>query len=318
MTRDLCSKHLKGITHTTFVLLILISQSCYPSSYTVSERGVTGINKRNESIRASIRQDLKIGERYVEYGFGSESVIKPTSFKRLDSLFGAYYAEETKAGASRNVLLALKNEIEKEQQKVLADTIYFQYQKQVFFGIASGDSTTIFYSDFVLDANSNVVFVDIKYIFNVHSRLSSYYKAYAFRESFLDFGYVASQEEIQLYNFFDAAIENILNPETKGNFIGHALNIMRAANQQGGIATEPLIKQQIINVITSNVNDYKPIKWSKVYTSLDENDVLLSYEVDHDWQYMDPFNMQHNLMKRFILNPYFEITQIETIDRLRD
>lgn len=299
-------------------LLLILFAACYPSQQ-VSTRTLTPrVEQRNEAIRKEVRKDVKVGQRYLDYGFGSERVIKPVSFKRLDSLYAAYFEEEQKTGASRNVLLNLKNEIELEKSKVMADTVHFQYEKDHFFGITSGDSATIIHSKFLLDAQNTVIHVDIQYIFTVHQRLTLYYQAYIRRESFIDFGFAPSREEDQFYNFFDAVAMQLGNAETRGTFIGHMLHIMRAAQQQRGLNTEPLIKQHIINIITGNTKDYKPIKWSNVYTNLDENDVLISYEVDHSWTYRDNFNMSHNMQRTFILNPYFEITEIYETDKVRD
>src|SRR5690606_28461209 len=108
------------------------------------------------------------------------------------------------------------------------------------------------------------------------------------------------------------------NAETRGVFIGHILQIMRAANIQKGIATEPLIKQHVINTITNNIKGYTPIKWSNVYTNLGENDELISYEVDHHWTYKDPSNTSHEMKRLFVLNPYFEIIEVSEIAIVRN
>lgn len=292
--------------------------SCYPSSYQTPQKMNWRVEQRNEAIRKAVKKELTVGQRYIDYGFGTERIIKPTSFRRLDSLYAVYYEEEQRAGSSRNALAKLKNEIELEKEKVQADTIHFQYEKEHFFGFASGDSTTIMLSKFLLNAQYEVIYVDIQYIFTVHNTLSKYYQSYVRRESFVDFGYLPSREENDFYNFFDGIAEQITNAETKGMFIGHTLHIMRAANQQRGMQTEPLIKQHIINIVTGNVKDYKPMKWSKIYTNLDENDGLISYEVDHEWSYKDKFDMLHEMRRTFVLNPYFEITEVLETSKLRD
>lgn len=301
-----------------FSLLVLILASCYPSSYSETSKITPRVEQRNEAVRKSVRKELKIGERYLDYGFGAERIIKPLSFKRLDSLYTVYYAEEQKPGASRNVLLNLKQEIETEQSKVIGDTVLFQYEKEHFFGLASGDSATIMHSKFLLNTKYEVIYVDIQYIFTAHSRLTQFFQAYIRRESFVDFGYSPSNEENDFYIFFDAVAVQITNAETKGNFIGHMLQIMWAAQKQKGLATEPLIKQHIVNIITAKAKDYNPVKWSRIYTNLDENDGLISYEVDHVWSYKDPFAMTHEMQRTFVLNPYFEITEVLETNSIRN
>jgi hypothetical protein len=304
----------------TFIVLVSagVLASCYPASYSAPQRVTPRVEQRNEAIRKEIRKDLKVGERYMDYGFGAERIIKPNSFRRLDSLYAAYFEEEQRSGSSRNVLMNLKTEIELEKTKVMADTIHFQYEKDHFFGISSGDSATIIHSQFLLNAQHDVIHVDIQYIFTVHQRLTTFYQAYIRRESFVDFGFSPSREEDQFYNFFDAVAIQLSNAETRGTFIGHMLHVMRAAQQQRGLNTEPLIKQHIINIITGNTREYRPIQWSRVYTNLDENDVLISYEVDHTWTYRDQFNIAHDMRRTFVLNPYFEITQVLETSNMRN
>jgi hypothetical protein len=315
--------HWFNLNTYSFYLLLSVSMltvlaACYPSQQTSTRTLTPRVEQRNEAIRKEVRRDVKVGQRYLDYGFGAERIIKPNSFRRLDSLYAAYFEEEQRPGASRNRLMTLKNEIEIEKGKVMADTIHFQYEKDHFFGITTGDSATIIHAKFLLNAQNTVIHVDIQYIFTIHQRLTVFYQAYIRRESFIDFGFQPSREEDQFYNFFDAMAMQLSNAETRGNFIGHMLHVMRAAQQQRVLDTERLIKQHIINIIKGNTKDYKPLRWSNVYTILDENDVLISYEVDHSWTYRDNFNMSHNMQRTFVLNPYFEITEIYETDKVRN
>lgn len=301
----------------SFVLAILLN-SCYPPTQAAAERINPRIEQRNEVVRKYVRADLGIGQRYVDFGFGAERVIKPNSFRRLDSLYAAFDEEDRKAGSSRNVLMNLKNEIEAEKLLVLQDTVHFLFEKPHFFGQVSGDSSLITFATFVLNANNEVERVRIDYSFNTPSRNNQLYRAYLRRESFVDFGFLPSEEEAQFYNFFDAMANSIEDSDSKGRFIEHILQIMRAANQQRGMNTEPLIKQHVINTVTHGIRAYKPIKWSRVYTNLDENDVLVSYELDHEWSYEDGTGTKHEMRRQFILNPFFEIIEVSEIYLIRN
>jgi len=300
------------------VVLLFILNACYPPTHSAPERLTPRVEARNEVVRKYVRADLKVGQRYTDFGFGNERIIKPDSFRRLDSLYAEFSAEERKAGSSRNRLMLLKNEIESEKSKVMQDTVHFLYEKPHFFAQQSGDSATVMFADFTLNTKNEVIRVNINYIFDTPSRNLQLYRAYLARESFVDFGFLPSTEESQFYNFFDGMLQTLSDSESKGRFIEHTLQIMRAANQQKGMSTEPLIKQHVINNITHNVKGYKALKWSRVYTNLDENDVLLSYELDHEWTYSDPFGMQHEMRRMFVLNAFFEIVEVSEINLVRN
>lgn len=303
-----------------FLLLIsaFLLNSCYTPNNFAAERIAPRVNARNEIIRKYVKADLKIGQRYIDYGFANERIIKPKSFRRLDSLYAAYHEEEIKAGASKNKLLNLKNEIEQEKQVVLKDTIHFLYEQPHFFGISSGDTTTIMFADFTVNSNNEIVKVNINYMFDTPSRNTQFYQAYLLKESFVDFGFAPSQEESQFYNFFDAMLNSIEDSDRKGIFLEHILQIMRAANQQQGMNTERLIKQHVINTVTHGVKTYKPLNWSRVYTVLDEKDVLKFYELDHHWSYSDSNGVRHELKRQFVLNAYFEVVEVSEITAIRN
>ncbi len=315
--RLLCHKHF--ITIVSILTVSALFLSCETVNNNAQERIAPRVNKRSEVVRRYVRADLKIGQQYVDYGFGTERIIKPQSFRRLDSLYAEYRTEEEKrAGASKNVLLKLKNEIELEKIKVLPDTVYFLYEQPHFFGIALGDSINISFADFTINSKNEIIRVDMQYSFTTSARNGQFYRAYLSRESFTEFGYAPSVEEMRFYTFFDAILNSIEDFDAKGIFLEHILQIMRAANQQGGLTTEPLIKQHVINTITRNVKGYKSLRWSRVYTNLGENDVLQSYEVDHEWSYTDINNQAHEMRRKFVLNPYFEIVAVSEVNTLRN
>lgn len=301
-----------------FSILTLTLISCETASTPVENRIAPKISQRNEVVRRYIRADLKIGQQYIDFGFGNERIVKPQSFRRLDSLYAEYLTEDNKkAGASKNKLLNLKSEIESEKSKVLADTVHFLYEQPHFFGVVQGDSLLITFADFTLNSSNKIIRVDMQYSFKTPSRNGQFYRAYLNRESFVDLGYAPSVEETKFYTFFDGMLNTLGDFDAKGVFLEHTLQIMRSANQQGGLRTEPLIKQHVINTITRNVKGYKSITWSRVYTNMDENDVLVSYEVDHEWSYTDINNVKHELKRIFTLNPFFEITEVREISLIR-
>jgi len=301
-----------------FLVLLPIGSCATIATSRTKEEVNTRKTQRQEAIKKEIRIDLRVGDRYIDYGFAPEIINKPGSFRKLDSLYAAFYAEEQKSGSSRNKLSRLRSEIEQEQAKVSHDTIHFIYEIPHFYGLSRGDSIEITFGTFYLNAQNKVIDLKVDYYFTVPTSLNSFFGAYARRESFVEFGFLPSRGESDFYNLYDEVANSLTNPRLKGNFIAHTLHLMRAACHQKGFGTEPLVKQHIINIITQNVKDYKPLKWSKVYVDFDENDVILSYNVDHEWTYKDPFGVVHTMMRHFELNPYFEIQEVTEIALIRD
>jgi hypothetical protein len=193
-----------------------------------------------------------------------------------------------------------------------------KYEIAHLFGIQQSDSITYCSATFLLNAENKVDRVSIEYLFTEHRKLSSQFIQYTRRESFIDPGYQPSQEEMQFYSFFDAELKSITTAIGKGNFIGHILKVMRAANIQKSMETEKVVKQFILNDITGNIKEYKPLKWSPVFTLVDEENNLVGYWVDHEWEYTDISGNKHHMIRTFETDSFFRITGVFSIDKVTE
>jgi hypothetical protein len=274
--------------------------------------------QRELAIIRHIESELSADAKHVNFGFGDEYIIKPPSFKPLDSLYALLYDGANYNTASRNEINRLSKQIDSVKSKVLVDTVLFKYEIAHLFGIQKGDSIHYISATFLLDATNKVERVSIDYMFNEHRRLSNQFIQYNRRESFIDPGYQASREELQFYSFFDAELRAITTAIGKGNFIGHTLKVMRAANIQRTIETEKVLKQFVLNDITGNIQGYDPVKWSPVYTLIDEDNQLIGYWVDHEWKYTDVTGTTHHMIRTFELDTYFRITGVFAIDQVAE
>lgn len=274
--------------------------------------------QRELAITRHIESELPQDAKHVNFGFGDEYIVKPPSFKPLDSLYALLYDATNYNTANRNEIYRLNKEIDRIKPQVLPDTILFKYEIAHLFGIQKGDSMTYVSATFSLNAENKVERVSIDYMFNEHRRLANQFIQYTRRESFLDPGYQPWQEELQFYSFFDAELRAITTAIGKGNFIGHTLKVMRAANIQRTIETEKVLKQFVLNDITANIQGYDPVKWSPVYSLVDSENQLIGYWVDHEWKYTDINGTVHHMIRTFELDTYFRITGVFAIDKVAE
>ena len=273
---------------------------------------------RQEAIQESIRKDFSESTRYINFGFGDEYIVKPPSFRPLDSLYNVRYSESQYGGLSRNRSKELDDQIAAVFKRVVGDTILFKYEIAHLFGVEDGDSIKFVSATYLLDANYEVEKVSIEFFFRDHKRFARQFAEFMRRESFMHSSYTPTQEENQFYAFFDSGLNSITTAVRKGNFISHILHVMRAASIQKTLNTETLIKQLIVSDITAQVIDYKSVKWSPVFTLVDENNNLEGYYVEHEWTYKNASGEEFTLLRRFNLDIYFIVSEILEVDEISD
>jgi hypothetical protein len=310
------------ITHTKKVYLFalplfvtLFFVGCAPR-YEISEAPQKRQEERKQAISQSIEDDLFVTQKYINFGFGDEYIVKPPSFKPLDSLYEVKYNESRFGGLTRNRAHELNQQIEAVRNRVEKDTVLFKYEIAHLFGIEEKDSIQFFSSTYMLNSELDIEKVSLDFFFKEHKRYARQFSEYMRNESFLYSSYTPSQEEIRFYSFYEAGLNQIKTAVRKGKFIAHMLRVMRAAAVQQTLNSELVIKQLILNDITASVIDYKSIKWSPVYTKVDEENNLVGYFVDHEWSYKNAEQQEFQLKRRFILDVYFMTTDIYEIDEL--
>lgn len=302
-------------TSTGIALLTLVLFGCATVS-SVSQNPAERQQKRKEAIIQSIQNDLTAGQRYINFGFGDEYISKPPSFKPLDSLYAVKYEESRYGGLTRNREQELNTQIADLLSKIQKDTVLFKYEINHLFGIEEQDSILFTSATFVLNTEHEVEKVNIDFLFKDHKKFVNQFTEYMRKESFLYASSSPTDEERQFYNFFSVPFDNAGSAERKGDVIAHILHVMRAAAVQKSLNSELVIKQLILNDITASVKDYKPVTWSSVYTTVDEDNNLNGYFVDHEWNYVNLDGESYTLKRRFEMDVYFRTTSVLAIDKI--
>lgn len=300
-----------------FFLLIgtpFILSACGTFSETYSYEPMNRQTERRMKIANYIQTQFIDSETYINIDFGNEYIIKPDSFKPLDSLYKIKYEESHFGGMSRARELEIGSQIDSVLLRVLKDTALFKYEINHIFALKKQDSITCISATFLMNAQDSIEKVNIAFQLTDHKKYLPYLIEFLKKQSFLFDQYDPSEEENKLYEFFEAELTKKNGALRKGNFIAHILHVMNAANVQQTLSTEPIIKQLIVDLVTKYVSSYQSIAWSKVTTELDENNQLLGYVVQHEWKYEDSKGKTYHLLRQFTLNSYFQVINIASID----
>jgi len=274
--------------------------------------------ERELAVIKSIEKDLTETQTYINFGFGDEYIVKPPSFKPLDSLYNLRYEDKKFGGLTRTRAKELDDQIELVRNRIIGDTILFKYEISHLFGIQDGDSIKFVSGTFLMNVEKEIEKVSLEFFFTDHKRYIRQFTEFMRKESFMYSSYTPSHEEYQFYDFYESGLSNMTTAVRKGEFISHIMHVMRAALIQKSLNSELIIKQLIVSDITNTVIDYKSVKWSPIFTLLDDENNLLGYYVEHEWTYKNVAGDEFHLLRRFELDVYFQITEILEIEEVSD
>jgi hypothetical protein len=269
---------------------------------------------RQLSISQNIQQQFSENKTYINIDFGDEYIIKPPSFKPLDSLYAVKYEESTYGGMSRARQIEIGNQIDELLPKVMPDTTLIKYEINHVFALEQNDSVTVISATFLLNAKDSVEKVSIDFQFSDHKKYLPYFVEFLKRQSFLYDQYDATKEESDFYDFFETQLNNQPGAVRKGEFIAQILHVMTAANTQKSLSTELIVKQLIVNFVTQYVASYEAIAWSEVSSQLNEENQVMGYMVQHEWKYTDKNGKEYHLLRQFDLDAYFQLVSVSEID----
>lgn|GEM_PF-5047503 len=269
---------------------------------------------RQLSISQNIQEQFAGDKTYINIDFGDEYIIKPPSFKPLDSLYAVKYEETNYGGMSRSRQLEVGNQIDELLSKVMKDTILIKYEINHIFGLEQNDSITFISGTFLLNAKDSVEKVGIDFQFSEQKRYLPYFVEFLKHRSFLYDQYDPTKEESDFYDFFEAHLNEQIGAVRKGDFIAQILHVMLAANTQKSLSTELIVKQLIVNFVTQYVASYESIAWSNVFSQLNDSNQVIGYSVQHEWKYTDKKGDEYHLLREFDFDPYFQVVNIFAID----
>lgn len=187
-----------------FVLLniFLVVTSC-GLRYIPPETAEEFQDRRHRAIERHFQQELtKDSLEYRSIAFGETTVIKPSSFRVLDSLFEIKYQNEKREIREKE----LENIIKEQQELVRRDTTLIIYKEHHIFSYPHNDSSIqVIESDVQINREFSILNIDILSLALIAKKNDERYKQYLFEESFVYPGTLATEEEELFYRFFKEA-----------------------------------------------------------------------------------------------------------------
>jgi hypothetical protein len=219
-------------------ILILVVSAC-GLHYTPPESPESFLDRRHNACEAYMKKNLGDSIVYSSIAFGETVVLKPASFRSLDSLYQQKYNNEKNGTVDKE----LDEIIEGQRMIVQNDTNKVFYKEYHVFSIKEGDSLRIVQSEFKLDQGAMVRDFKILESVLIPRKHNERYKQYLFNESFIYPGIFATEEEERFYNFYKSPLAE-LSPLEKDNLINHTLNLMEIGYKKKTVRVQDLLQNQ--------------------------------------------------------------------------
>jgi hypothetical protein len=209
-----------------FYFLFLVS-SC-GLKYVETETPESFAIKRHEAIESHLQKELNSVEKlYKSEAFGKTEVIKPSSYRVLDSLYLIKYNNEKTKEIDPN----LENEIVAARQFAQNDSNKVIYIENHFFSILDADTVSFYQALVPISSDLRVKEINIFESIDLPKKYKEYYLIYFFEESFLNSGYLADLKELEFYTYMKSDLDLKSNKEKEAIII-QTLDLMKIGNEK--------------------------------------------------------------------------------------
>ena len=221
--------------------------------------------RRHKAVEMYVQSNTKSeGLIYESVAFGKTQIVKPSSYRLLDSLYAIKYKNEQRGLRTDEIL-----EEQIGNQRIIArnDTNRVLYIENHVFALTSDTTTEIYAADFQLSSEAVVNDMIIRESTFLPKRDTERYKQYLFNESFLNYGSQASTSELRFYTLFTNHF-NELSKDQRDLEVKHMLLIMEIAQKRSSLGPEGIAKtlgtmavfQNTSSFQNTSVSDYLSMK----------------------------------------------------------
>ena len=221
-----------------FCALLAMMSAC-GLHYTPPETPEAFELRRHKAVESYVQSNTKNeGYMYESVAFGATQIVKPNSYRTLDSLYALKYNNELK-GLKTDALLDEK--IGNQRIITRNDTNRVIYVENHVFALTSDTTTEIYGANFQVSSELVVNDMIIRESTFLPKRDTERYKQYLFNESFLNPGNPPNSSESKFYTLFTNRF-NELSKDQRDLEVQHMLQIMEIAQRRASLGTEGILK----------------------------------------------------------------------------
>lgn len=245
--------------------------------YIPTESPQTFEQKRQEAVEAYVQSEFsKNNHTYTSFAFSESQVVKPISYKTLDSLYALKYENDLVGRTDKELDIRIEN----QRLIALNDTNQVLYIEDHVFGIGVGDTLEIYSALFQMEKDLIIDDVILRESVFIPKKYKDLYLQYLFEESIVEPGFQPNSEERNFYAYYKQPLATLSKPE-RDAFILHTLQLMELAARKKSISTATLLKAQTTKHFLGNSYASSNETFSEIMEESELNDknekIIIAY-----------------------------------------
>ncbi len=251
-----------------FALLAAVLVTSCGLKYVPLESPQSFEQRRHDAVEKYVTSQLAAENLpYSSIAFGESQVIKPISYKLLDSLYLLKYNLENQGRFDK----VLEQKIENYRIIALNDTNQVLYIENHIFTLGKGDTLEFYSALFQMEKDLEIDDIILQESVFLPAKYKKGYLTYLFENAFILPDYAPTQEEINFYSYYKNALYSLSKAE-KDPFILHTLKLMELAARIKSTTTSELLKAQTTDLFHGKSYAVK----NEIFSSILENTAVNS------------------------------------------
>ncbi|MES2800542.1 MAG: hypothetical protein V4638_11040 [Bacteroidota bacterium] len=292
---------MKNWVRTLFFVVLLFAMHACGLRYTPAETPEDYQLRRQKAIEAYLKTNLVAdSSSYESIAFGQTELIKPASFRLLDSL----YEIKLRNDQNHRIDKELEIQIKEQKEKAENEKDLIKYLDYHVFKFGSTDTIQVIATNVLTNKSFTVLEQTIISSLPIPKKYLEKYKQYLFEESFIYPGTSPTYTERYFYTFYKDHAATLVATE-KDKFICHTLQLMLEAHKKKSVQTIDLIGQLTKNKILEIAPEIQIQAYGDIYTDEEGN-----YWLTVDCEFLTKQKVKYY----FRFNPYLELLKMQEID----
>ena len=218
------------------LLLLLVQLTGCGLKYTPPQTLESIEEDRRFALQEQLHKDFSsIGKKYTPLTYGEPMVVKPDSYRKLDSLYGVKYRNVQKRPD-------LEQQISRQQAIIGNDTTPVLYVETHWYELAQDSTFEYLTSEISMKKDNSIAFVKNLDYFQTSKKYAPYARIFMKEESLLSPGMQPSDNEISFYTAYKTKAST-LKGAAKDDFLAHTFQLMESAKKLATLSTEALLRK---------------------------------------------------------------------------
>jgi hypothetical protein len=294
-----------------FILVtILFLGSCTSLQYQPIQTPQQLDKYREQAIENYLK--IEFQNKQIEYqsiAFGQTTVVKPTTYYFLDSLYELKYKLERK----NKVDPSLEKKIKEQRLLVSQDTTPIYYIEEHIFTTKEKEVYSVFFTEVTISKDQQIQTMEIKRTAIIPKNLIYYFADFCLNKSFVYEGASIDDSEIAFYEFYGEKLENISNVEEANEFLITMLKVMKKASDTKNLDKANLIKLMTLDYLFGNSMVPSDLTFLSLDEVLKEGGELAYYQVSLVYLPKIEENRPTKKLLNIKLDPYLDLIEIKEI-----